>query len=77
VDDLLREAEVASARELHNLELERLDVLADGVHNWAVGVAAAEGAATGALGLAGMVADIPVVITLALRTIHKIGLCYG
>ncbi|HEX9242774.1 MAG TPA: EcsC family protein [Anaeromyxobacter sp.] len=77
VDDLLRDAEVSSVRELHDLELERLDALADVVHNWAVGVAAAEGAATGALGLAGLVADIPIVITLALRTIHKIGLCYG
>lgn len=75
--DLLRDAKVSSLTELHDLELERLDALADEVHNWAVGVAAAEGAVTGAAGLPGMVADIPVVITLALRSIHKIGLCYG
>ncbi len=76
-DDLLRDAEVSTLAELHDLDLERLDGLADEVHDWAVGVAAAEGAATGAAGLPGMVADVPVVITLALRTIHKIGLCYG
>lgn len=77
VDDVLRDAGVSSLEELGQLDLERLDLLANGVHDWAMGVAAAEGAATGALGLPGMVADIPVVITLALRTIHKIGVCYG
>jgi hypothetical protein len=77
VDDLLREAKVADLVELHDLELERLDLLADGVHDWAVGIAAAEGAGTGWAGLPGLLADIPIVITLALRTIHKIGLCYG
>jgi uncharacterized protein (DUF697 family) len=77
IDDVLREAKVASVEELRGLELERLDALADRTHNWAVGIAATEGAATGALGLPGMVADIPVVITLALRTIHKVGACYG
>ena len=76
-NDLLRDAKVTSLTELHDLELERLDLLADEVHNWAVGVAAAEGAATGAAGLPGMAADVPIVITLALRAIHKIGLCYG
>jgi uncharacterized protein (DUF697 family) len=77
VNDVLRDAGVSTVEELRGLELEQLDRLADGVHSWAVGVAAAEGAATGALGLPGMAADIPVVITLALRTIHKIGVCYG
>jgi hypothetical protein len=32
---------------------------------------------TGATGLPGLAADVPSIITLALRTIHKIGLCYG
>ena len=77
VDDVLRDAGVSSIEELRHLDLERLDRLANRVHDWAMGVATAEGAATGALGLPGMVADIPVVITLALRTIHKIGVCYG
>ena len=77
VNDVLRDAGVGSVEELSQLDLQQLDRLADGVHNWAVGVATAEGGVTGALGLPGMVADIPVVITLALRTIHKIGVCYG
>lgn len=77
VNDVLRDAGVSSVEELRGLDLERLDQLADGVHRWAIGLATAEGAATGALGLPGMAADIPVVITLALRTIHKIGVCYG
>jgi len=77
VSDVLRDAGVGAVEELRQLDLERLDRLADGVHNWAVGIATTEGGVTGALGLPGMVADIPVVITLALRTIHKIGVCYG
>lgn len=35
------------------------------------------GGTTGAFGLAGAAIDIPTIITLALRTIHKIGICYG
>lgn len=77
VNDVLRDAGVSSVEELRGLDLEKLDRLADGIDTWAVGMAAAEGAGTGALGLPGMAVDIPVVITLALRTIHKIGVCYG
>jgi len=77
VKDVLRDAGKSSVEELRGLELERLDRLADGVHTWAVAAATAEGAAMGAIGLPGMAADVPVVITLALRTIHKIGVCYG
>ncbi|WP_242370688.1 EcsC family protein [Anaeromyxobacter sp. SG26] len=76
-DDLLRDARVSSLPELKQLPLERLDELANEVHNWAVAVATGEGAGTGAAGLPGMVVDVPLVITIALRTIHKIGLCYG
>ncbi len=47
------------------------------VHNWAIGMASAEGGVTGALGLPGIAADIPAIIVMALRTIHKIGICYG
>ncbi len=36
-----------------------------------------EGAATGTVGLPGIAVDVPSIITLALRTIHKIGVCYG
>jgi DNA-binding transcriptional regulator YhcF (GntR family) len=51
--------------------------LADDVHNWAIGLATAEGGATGAAGIFGLAVDIPSIIVIALRTIHKIGVCYG
>lgn len=75
--DILRDGGVASIDELQGKDLALSDKLANEVHNWAIGIAAAEGAATGTFGLPGMVADIPALITLSLRTIHKIGLCYG
>lgn len=76
-DEILREGGVTSIVELRSGELERSDKLTDSVHNWAIGIAATEGAAAGAIGLPGMAADIPVIVTLAIRTIRKIGLCYG
>ena len=75
--DLLKEADVKSLEELRALRLERSDVLADSVHNWAVVMASAEGGLTGTVGLPGIVADIPALMTICFRTIHKIGLCYG
>ncbi len=77
LEDIKREAGVSTIRELHTLQLERLDELANSTHNWAVGLAATEGAATGATGLVGIAVDVPIIVTLALRTIHKIGACYG
>lgn len=44
VDDVLRDAGVSSIEELRHLDLERLDRLANRVHDWAMGVAAAEDA---------------------------------
>jgi hypothetical protein len=75
--DLLRDAGVSEIAALRAGELTVCDRLAGGVHNWAIGMAAAEGTATGALGILSAPVDIPAIITLALRTIHKIGLCYG
>lgn len=75
--DILRDAGVSNLEELKSLDLARSDKLADEVHNWAIGIAGAEGAATGAAGIFGIAADIPAVLVLALRTIHKIGACYG
>jgi hypothetical protein len=75
--DLLRDAGVSEIAALRAGELTVCDRLASGVHNWAIGMAAAEGTATGALGILSAPVDIPAIITLALRTIHKIGLCYG
>lgn len=75
--DILRDAGVSSVADLKHHDLEVSDTLADEVHNWAIGMASAEGGAAGATGLLGMAVDIPAVIVLALRTIHKIGICYG
>ncbi|HFU4567379.1 TPA: EcsC family protein [Bacillus cereus] len=76
-NDLKRDGKVENIKELRTKDLGLSDKLADEVHNWAIGIAATEGGATGFLGVFGMAADIPAIVTLALRTIHKIGLCYG
>lgn len=75
--DILRDGAVSDIKELQTKDLELSDKLASEVSNWAMGIAAAEGFAAGATGLPGMAVDIPTLITLGLRTIHKIGLCYG
>ena len=75
--DILRDAQVENIADLQMAELALCDKLADKVHNWAIGVAMAEGSATGALGILGAPVDVPAIITIAMRTIHKIGVCYG
>ncbi len=75
--DVLRDGEVAKVSDLRKKSLELSDKLADSVHNCAIGIAASEGTATGIFGLPATAVDVPVVVTLALRTIHKIGICYG
>jgi hypothetical protein len=75
--DVLRDADAPSIDSLRSKDLEVSDRIANVVHNWANGMAAAIGGGGGAFGLAGMAVDVPVTITLALRSIHKIGLCYG
>lgn len=76
-NDIIRDGGVSSLEELRKKNLELSDRLADEVHNWAIGAAVVEGAGTGVFGLPGAAADVPAIITLALRTIHKIGVCYG
>jgi hypothetical protein len=48
-------------------------------HCWSrnVAYAAGEGGATGALGLAGLAADVPALFTISLRVIRQVGTCYG
>jgi hypothetical protein len=75
--DILRDGQVKEISELRHKDLKIADKLADVVHNWAIGIGVGEGAATGAFGIFGAPADIPAIITIAMRTIHKIGLCYG
>ncbi len=76
-DDILREVGVEKVADLRTKDLPLSDRLADEVHNWAIGLGVVEGTATGAFGILGAPVDVPAIITLALRTIHKVGLCYG
>ncbi len=50
---------------------------ADQVQNFHIALGAAQGGAAGALGLVGMIADVPAIVTLALRLIRQIGVEYG
>ncbi|MBR3723354.1 MAG: EcsC family protein [Selenomonadaceae bacterium] len=75
--DILRDGNVSKIEDLRNKDLKISDELANSVHNWAIALAAGEGGVAGATGVVGIAADIPTILTLALRTIHKIGLCYG
>lgn len=75
--DLLKSAGVTDLEDLRSMDLALSDRLAENNHRWAVGVGAAEGAITGATGMMGLAADIPAIITLALRTIYRTGVCYG
>lgn len=76
-EDIKRDGNVSTIQELAHKDLELSDKLANEVHNWALGIAAVEGGATGATGLIGLAVDIPALITMSLRVIHKIGVCYG
>nr|WP_320189865.1 EcsC family protein [uncultured Desulfobacter sp.] len=75
--DIKKSANVSEIRELLKKDLEFLDKLAANVHHWAIGIATTGGIATGFGGAVTLAADIPATVTLALRTIYKIGLCYG
>jgi hypothetical protein len=75
--DVIREAAVGEVSDLKTKDLALSDRLADEVHNWGIGLAAASGAGTGFFGIFGAPVDVPALITLSLRTIEKIGVCYG
>lgn len=75
--DVKRRGRVEHIEQLREGSLEACDALARNVHMWAIALGVGEGGATGAAGAIGLAADLPLVVTLSLRTIHKIGLCYG
>lgn len=75
--DVIREAAVGKVTDLKTKDLALSDRLADEVHNWGIGLAMASGAGTGFFGIFGAPVDVPALITLSLRTIEKIGVCYG
>lgn len=74
---ILKRAGVASLAELREQPLELCDRLAQTVGRRATALGGATGALFGVAGAAGLVVDVPTLLTLALRTIHRIGLCYG
>lgn len=74
---LLKRAGVGSLEELRCCELAQCDDLMRTEQRRAMALAGVGGAAFGIAGAAGMVADVPALIALALRTIHRVGLCYG
>ncbi len=76
-DDIKRYAGVRELAELRHRPLEECDRLALRVGAVAKGIAAVEGAATGAGGVLTTLVDIPLLFGLAVRTIIKVGHCYG
>lgn len=74
---ILKRARLASLDRLRAQDLEVCDGLMRTEQRRAMAMAGLGGAAFGVAGVAGMVADVPTLIGLALRTIHRVGLCYG
>lgn len=74
---ILQRAGVAGLAELRDGPLEACDKLARTVGRRAQALGGAAGAVFGIAGAAGLIADVPTLLTLALRTIHRIGFCYG
>lgn len=74
---ILKKAGTATLAELREQPLENCDRLAQGVSRRALFLGGATGAVFGIAGAAGLVADIPTLLTLAFRTIYRTGLCYG
>jgi hypothetical protein len=76
-EDLMRQAGVRELGEFLGRPLEECDRLARKVGGAALGIGTIEGALTGAGGVFTTALDIPLLFGLALRTIIKIGRCYG
>ena len=75
--DILNKAGVDRIAAIRDLPLETCDGLARGVGSAAQGLAAVEGAVTGAGGVFTTLLDVPIMYTLCVRTIIRTGYCYG
>ena len=75
--DVLRAAGVDTLDDLTALPMEACDALATRVARRGLLLGGAGGAVFGAAGAVGLVADVPSLLTLALRTIHRTAYCYG
>jgi hypothetical protein len=74
---LLKHAGVADLAALRDEPLQRCDKLALREMRRAMAMGGTSGAAFGLFGAVGLVADVPTLLALVLRTIHRVGLCYG
>ena len=74
---ILKRAGVAHIEDLRHAELETCDRLAQQVSRRAAMMAGGSGAVFGLAGGLGLIADLPTLLTLTFRTIHRVGLCYG
>lgn len=74
---ILRRAGLETLAELRRGGLPLCDRLMRTEQRRAMALGGVGGAAFGVAGAAGMVVDVPALIALALRTIHRVGLCYG
>jgi hypothetical protein len=74
---ILKRGNAADLRALREQPLESLDKLSRTVSRRALALGGVTGAVFGVAGAAGLVADVPALLTLAMRTIHRTGLCYG
>lgn len=74
---LLEHAKIKNIQEMKDKELKECDSFALEAQNWGLATASTGGALIGAGGMCSISSDIHFVITLSLRTIHNIGLCYG
>lgn len=79
IDDrsVLHDLDAQNFEELASYDLERLDIVANTVQNWAIGYAGLTGGAAGAGGIFAAVPGVAAVINISMRTVRKIGLCYG
>lgn len=58
-------------------DLNACDDAAQEARRWAIGYGMTSGGAAGAVGVVGLVVDVPTSIALAMRTARSVGLCYG
>ena len=76
-EDICRKMGVDDLARLRDWPLDQCAPLAKKVGQGALGICAAAGAVTGAGGAMAIALDVPLLFTLAMWTIIKIGRCYG
>ncbi|NKF21965.1 EcsC family protein [Solimonas marina] len=75
--DVLKAAGVADLAQLRERPLEDCDRLAQRIELRSMALGGTGGAVFGFAGALGIAADVPTLIALALRTIHRTAYCYG